>query len=163
MYVFLVIQDFTPFFDGLGEYFPCVASCLANFILGLDINLSECFVIINSCLVTATLAFIAWYIDMWMSYYHRTCLTITIVAFSTWYIARQVDIWCWNSLFNSPDTDMLIIRHWYVILDTWFLTLDIWHRYLTCYHLTPDTWHLIYDTWQLIDMLSLTWHAFTWY
>jgi len=78
------------------------------------------------------------------------------------------------SVFNSPDTDMLIIwllipDTWYLTLvldmltlDTWYLTLDIWHQYLTCYHLTPDTWHLISDTgiWH-VD----TWHLIldTWY
>ena len=91
-----------------------------------------------------------------------------------------LDIWCCNSVINSPDTDMLIIWHWHVILDTWSLTLDIWHRHLSCYtwHMIPDTWYLTPvldmlslktwyltpDIWHLtIDMLSLTWHAFTWY
>jgi len=60
-----------------------------------------------------------------------------------------LDIWCCNSAFNSPDTGMLIIWHWYVILDTWPLTLDIWYRYLTCYNLILDTWHLRSNIWQL--------------
>ena len=84
------------------------------------------------------------------------------------------NIWCCNSVFNSHDTDMLIIWHWYVILDTWSLKLDIWHRYLTCYQLTLDTWHLISDTWQLtcyhlipdicyrLVMTHLTWCCDTW-
>ena len=68
-----------------------------------------------------------------------------------------LDIWCCNSVFNSPDTDMLITDTDMFILDTWSLTVDIWHRYLTCY-----TWHLIPDTWYLtpvLDMLLLD----TWY
>ena len=66
-----------------------------------------------------------------------------------------LDIWCCTAVLNSPDTDILIIWHWYVILDTWCLTLDIWHRYLTYYYLTPDPWHSISDTG--------TWHVITWH
>ena len=70
-----------------------------------------------------------------------------------------LDIWCCYSVFNSPDTDMLITWRWYVYTCHLILTLDIWHQYLTCYLLTRDTWHLIFDTWQLtcyhlLDMLS---------
>ena len=84
---------------------------------------------------------------------------LTILSLVSCYMTGWLpDIYC-NSIFNSPDNNMLVIWHWYVILNTWSLTLDIWHRYLTCYHLTPDTWHLIYNTWQLtyyhsLDMLS---------
>jgi len=107
------------------------------------------------------------------------CLTI-LSPVSCYMTGWLPDIWYCNSIFNSPDNNMLITWHWYVILDTWSLTLDIWHWYLTCYHLTPDIWHLIYDTWQLtcyhlLDMLShgtsildlilwhLTGHYCTWH
>ena len=46
------------FFGDFRRVLSLFASCLANSILGLDINSSEYFVIINSYLVTATLAFI---------------------------------------------------------------------------------------------------------
>ena len=49
----------------------CIASCLANSILRLDINLRKCFAIIVSYLVITILTSIAWYIDMWMSCYHH--------------------------------------------------------------------------------------------
>ena len=65
-------------------------------------------------------------------------------------------------------TDILIIWHWYVILDTWYPTLALDMLYLTpdTWHLIPDTgtWHVILDTWYLtltLDMLYLTldiWH-----
>ena len=53
--MFPVFRDFTPFSDGLGEYFLWVTSCLANSILGLDINLNKYFAIIVSYLVIAIL------------------------------------------------------------------------------------------------------------
>jgi len=75
----------------------------------------------------------------------------------TWYM-------CCNSVFNSPDTDMLITLRWYVytwhlIPNTWYLTLVLDMSSLNTWSLTPDTWHMIYDTWQLtcyhsLDMLS---------
>jgi len=86
-------------------------------------------------------------------------------------IAWHIILWL---CIDSPDTDMLIIWHWYVILDTWSLIVNIWHRYLTRYHLTPDTWHLIYNTWQLtcynlildicyhLVLTHLTWYCDTW-
>jgi len=64
---------------------------------------------------------------------------------------------------------MLIIWHWYVILDTipdtWYLTTVLDMFLLNTWYLIPDIWHLT------INMLSLdTWHmpslgtdTFTWY
>jgi len=69
-----------------------------------------------------------------------------------------LDIWCFNSVFNSRDTDMLITWPWYVytwhlISNTWYLTLVLDMLSLNTWSLTPETWHLT------IDMLSLdTWH-----
>jgi len=58
------------------------------------------------------------------------------------------DTWCCDSVFNSPNIDMLI---------TWLLISDTW--YLTCYHLTPDTWHLTYYH---RYMTLTTWYWYTW-
>jgi len=71
-------------------------------------------------------------------------------------------MWCCNSVFNSPDTNMLIIWRWYVYtwylipdtwylilildmlsLNTWSLTRETWYMKLTCYHLTLGTFDLI--------------------
>ena len=107
-----------------------------------------------------------------------TCLTIATLTFYTWCIVMQVDIW-YASTFPMLLHALLSSFHTY-ILTCYYLTLDIWHRYLTCYtwHLIPDTWYLppvldilSLDTWYLtpdiwhltIDMLLLTWLAFTWY
>jgi len=104
-------------------------------------------------------------------HWYLTCYTWHMIH-DTWYLAPIL-----NMLYLTPDPRHLISDTgiWHVILDTWSTTLDTWHRYLTCY-----TWHLIHDTWYLIpvldmlyltpdiwhltiDMLSLTWHVFTWY
>jgi len=85
-------------------------------------------------------------------------------------IAWHIILWF---CIDSPDTDMLIIWHWYVILNTWSLTLESWHRHLTCYtgHLISDTWYLtpvldmlylIPDPWYLISDTG-TWHVITWH
>ena len=79
---------------------------------------------------------------------------------------RLPGIWYYNSVLNSPNTDMLIIWNWYVyswhlIPDTWYLTSVLDMLSLNTWCLTPNIWHLI------IDMLSfgtihLTWYCDTW-
>ena len=85
------------------------------------------------------------------------------------------DIWCSNSVFNSPDTDMLITWRWYVY--TWHLIPDTWHLtlvldmlslntwYLTIGMLSFDVWHmLLFDTNTLNLMLwHLTGYYYTWH
>ena len=68
------------------------------------------------------------------------------------------DIWCCNSVFNSPDTNMLISWHYYVY--TWHLIPNTWYLTLVLDMLSLNTWSSIPETWHLIiDMLSLdTWH-----
>jgi len=76
------------------------------------------------------------------------------------------DIWCCNSVFDSPDTDMLITWHWYVytwqlIPDTWYLTPVLDMLSLNTWYLTPNIWYLTIDMLSL-GMKHLTWCCDTW-
>jgi len=60
------------------------------------------------------------------------------------YMTRWLpDIWCCNSVFNSPNTDMLIT----------------WYQYVYTSHLIPDIWYLT----QVLNLLSLDTWQLTWY
>ena len=71
------------------------------------------------------------------------CLTILLSCIM---LHGQMIAWhmCCDSVFNLPNTNMLIT--WHLIYDT-----DIWHAI---------TWHLISHTWYLAH--AITWYWYTW-
>ena len=114
-----------------------------------------------------------------------TYLIIVILLFSTWYIVIRVNIWCYNSVFNTPDTWHLIsdtdtwhvftwhlmsdtstwhVITWYLIPDTWYMTLVNWHAitYLTCFHMTLVHLTWCCDTWldTIIPGTCITLHIY---